>query len=42
MVNLFEEIIAVYSENRPKPIYTLCGKNTELLAVKAGGTYTYH
>jgi hypothetical protein len=22
--------------------YTLCGQNTELLDVKAGGTYSYH
>jgi hypothetical protein len=25
-----------------KPIHTLCGQNTELPTVKAGGTYNYH
>jgi hypothetical protein len=39
---LFKEIIPVYSENHMKPINTLCGQNTELLIVKAGGTYSYH
>jgi hypothetical protein len=38
---LFREIIAVYSENHMKPINTLCGKNAELLTVKAGGAYSY-
>jgi hypothetical protein len=39
---LFKEIIAVYSENHVKPINTLCEQNSELLIVKAGGTYNYH
>jgi hypothetical protein len=39
---LFREIIAVYYENRAKPIDTLFGQNTELLSAEAGGTYTYH
>jgi hypothetical protein len=39
---MFQEIIAVYSENHTKPINTLCGQNTELLNIKAGGTYSYH
>jgi hypothetical protein len=34
----FREIIAVYSEYHTKPINTLCGKNEELMIVKAGGT----
>jgi hypothetical protein len=38
---LFKEIFAVYFENPKKPINTLCGKNAELLNVKAGGTYSY-
>jgi hypothetical protein len=36
-----KEIINIYSENRTKPINTFCGKNTELLIVKAGGAYSY-
>jgi hypothetical protein len=39
---LFREIIAIYSENHTKPIYTLCGQNAELLILKVGGTYSYH
>jgi hypothetical protein len=39
---LFSKIIAVYAENYRKPISTVCGKNAELLIVKAGGTYSYH
>jgi hypothetical protein len=35
---LFKEIIRVYSENYVEPTY----KNTELLFVKAAGTYSYH
>jgi hypothetical protein len=38
---LFWEIIAFYYENHMKPINTLCGKNADLLIIKAGGTYTY-
>jgi hypothetical protein len=34
-LTLFWEIIAVYSENHTKYIYTLCGQNAELLIVKA-------
>jgi hypothetical protein len=33
---LFKGIIAVYSENHMKPTDTLCGKNVELLIIKAG------
>jgi hypothetical protein len=36
---LFKEIIPVYSEIRTKPIKTLLEQNSELLIVKAGGTY---
>jgi hypothetical protein len=36
---LFKEIIAIYPE---KQINTLCGQNTKLLIVEAGGTYSYH
>jgi hypothetical protein len=39
---LFNKIIAVYLENHMKPINMLCGGNTELLIIKAGGTYCYH
>jgi hypothetical protein len=35
---MFKEIIAVYSENRTKLIYTLCGQNEKLLNIKEGGT----
>jgi hypothetical protein len=35
-------MIAVYSDNHMKPTNALCGQDTELLTVKAGGTYTYH
>jgi hypothetical protein len=35
---LLREIIYVYSENRTKPTYILCGQSAELLNVKAGGT----
>jgi hypothetical protein len=35
----FKEIIAIYSENQMKPTNTLI---TELLIVKAGGTYSSH
>jgi hypothetical protein len=35
---LFRDIVAVYSENHTKPIYTTCGQNPELV-VKAGGTF---
>jgi hypothetical protein len=39
---LFKEIIAVYSENRRKPIRTLCGQNSELLIGNGGGTFNYY
>jgi hypothetical protein len=34
---LFNEIIAIYSENRTIPINTLCGQNSQLPKIKAGG-----
>jgi hypothetical protein len=40
-LTLFKEIIAVYTADHTT-INTLCGKNAELLNVKAGGTYSYH
>jgi hypothetical protein len=39
---VFKEIIAVYYEKYFKPIYTLCGQNSELFIVKLGNTYSYH
>jgi hypothetical protein len=39
---LFKEIIAIYSENLTKHINTLCGRNAEMLNVKASGTHDYH
>jgi hypothetical protein len=39
---LFREMIAVYSENHTEQINTFCGENSELLIVKADGTYSYH
>jgi lipoate-protein ligase B len=41
-LTLFKEIIAVYTENHTKHINKLCGKNAELLNVKAGGKVSYH
>jgi hypothetical protein len=41
LLMLFKEIIAVFPKIYTKPIYRLCGQNTELLIVKAGGTYNY-
>jgi hypothetical protein len=38
---LFRETIAVYSE-KPYETGTLCGKNADLLIVKAGGTFNYY
>jgi hypothetical protein len=35
---LFKEMIAVYYENRTKPMNTFCGQNAELLTIKARGT----
>lgn len=34
-------MIPVYSENHTKPVFrpTLCGKTSELLDAKVGGTY---
>jgi hypothetical protein len=39
---LFKEIITVSSENNSKPINTVCGKNAELLIIKAGGACNHH
>jgi hypothetical protein len=39
---LFKEIIAVYFQNHTKSINSLCEQNAELLAVKAGDTYSRH
>jgi hypothetical protein len=36
------EIIFVYSENHTEPINTFFLQSTELLSVKADGTYSYH
>jgi hypothetical protein len=36
-LTLFKEIIAVHSENLMKSTHTLCGKDAELLIVKADG-----
>jgi hypothetical protein len=42
-LRLFMEIIAIFCENHMEHIKTLCGKqNSEFLAVKARGTYSYH
>jgi hypothetical protein len=38
MLLLFEEVIAVYSENYSKRISTLCEQSLELVNVKADGT----
>jgi hypothetical protein len=38
---LLREIIAVYTENHTKSINILCDQYSELLTVKAGGTYSY-
>jgi hypothetical protein len=40
LVNAVKKITAVYSENHTKHISTLCGQNTELLIIKAGGTHS--
>jgi hypothetical protein len=39
---LFKLIIAVYSENRTKPINIRNGQNAELLNVKLDGACSYH
>jgi hypothetical protein len=39
---LFRDVIAVYSENHRKSLYTLCGQNAEFFHVKTGGTYSNH
>jgi hypothetical protein len=39
---LFEEIIAVYSDNHVKPKNTYCGQNSELLIIISSGTLSYH
>jgi hypothetical protein len=33
---------AVYSENHPKAINTVCEEHAELPVVKPGGRYNYH
>jgi hypothetical protein len=38
---LFKEVISVYIKSRAEPVGTLCGRNRELLIVKAGGTFSY-
>jgi hypothetical protein len=37
-----KEISAVYSENHTKPTNTICGKNSVILVIKVGGTYSNH
>jgi hypothetical protein len=41
---LFREIIDVCYRNDSNPMNALCGQNSELLNIKAGGTYnaSYH
>jgi hypothetical protein len=39
---LFKQIVAVYSENHIESVNTHRGQNSELMIVKAGGTYRYH
>jgi hypothetical protein len=42
-LTLFKEIIAVYSENRTKDLYTFYGGiKAGLLIVETGGTYRTH
>jgi hypothetical protein len=36
-----KETLPVYSENHVKLINTLCGQNTELLVVRAGGAFAF-
>jgi hypothetical protein len=38
---LFQEIIAIYTKNHTNIINTLCGPNSELLNIKAGGVLVY-
>jgi hypothetical protein len=40
-LTLFEEMITIYSENRKKCIYAVCGK-IKFLIIKAYVTYSYH
>jgi hypothetical protein len=44
LVNAVKGNIAVYSEKNTKNINAglLCGQDTELFIIKAGGTYSYH
>jgi hypothetical protein len=37
---LFREILAVYFENHTELVNALCGQNSELLVLKAGGRPT--
>jgi hypothetical protein len=39
MLMLFKGTKAVYSENRVKPVTTLCVQNAELVTAEVGGTY---
>jgi hypothetical protein len=39
---LFQEIIAVYSEDHKKPTNNLNWQNDELSNLKAGGSHSYH
>jgi hypothetical protein len=39
-VNAVGETVAVYCEKHTEHIDTLCGQNTEIWYVKAGGTYS--
>jgi hypothetical protein len=41
LLDAFTEIMAVYSENRMKPINPLCEQNAELLNTKSGGSYPW-
>jgi hypothetical protein len=38
----FKEIVDVFSKNHTKHVNTICEQNTELLIIKAGGTYGHH
>jgi hypothetical protein len=39
---VLNKLFILYSEIHMKQINTLCGQNSELLNVKAWGTYSYH
>jgi hypothetical protein len=42
LLKLFEEIIAVCTDNYTKLTNNLCGQNSELLIIETGGIYSYH